>query len=177
MEIQSECVSEQDKPSDLQRFRRDLAGLSLGKHTNVLVVFCMECKHLGNMARKRLVNKVIHLDCSLGSFVLHVGSWAQVDKRDNLAGEPLPRSSCGSQGWEEERQLCSEPGQLSAPSAQWQRLGWALLVVAACWVTPEVRRSRVPPADTRLYQVLFVALLIALFAFRAVSAGCVRTAL
>lgn len=55
------------------------------------VAFCMQCKHRRNVARKGLVNKAIHLGCSLGSFVLHVGSRAQVFKHDNLAWKPLPR--------------------------------------------------------------------------------------
>lgn len=73
-------------------FAETWLGACIGKYTDVLVVFCMKCKHLRKIARKRLVNKVIHLDCSLGSFVLHVGSWAQVYKHDNLAEKPLPRS-------------------------------------------------------------------------------------
>lgn len=73
-------------------FAETWLGSCIGKYTDVLLVFCMKCKHLRKIARKRLVNKVIHLDCSLGSFVLHVGSWAQVYKHDNLAEKPLPKS-------------------------------------------------------------------------------------
>lgn len=44
---------------------------AVGKHA---VVFYTQCKQRRNVARKGLVNKVIHLGCSLGSFVLRVGT-------------------------------------------------------------------------------------------------------
>lgn len=71
-------------------------------------------------AGKGLVNKAIHLGCSLGSFVLRVGSGAQVCKHGNLAGKALPRKLPPARGWEgwEAARLHARPAQRGG----WQRL-------------------------------------------------------
>lgn len=66
------------------------AGLSPGTGEHAVVLF-MQCRRRRSVAGKGLVNKVMHLGCSLGSFVLCVGTGAQLYKHDSLAWEPLPR--------------------------------------------------------------------------------------